>query len=135
MRKILLSLLLFNLVLSQPIGYEFLDALKAFEDDKLSNDKQARENLVKLASTDKNSAFLLGYYYKTPKYKNVNIKLSFSYYLQSAKLGEVDAMLITGWNYYKGKGVDYNMKQAKYWLEKAAIAGDKEAEAMLGFIF
>ena len=127
--------MIFNLVLSQPIAYEFLDALKAFEDKDLTNDKEARESLIKLAKDDKNSAFLLGYYYKTKKYNNLNKELSFSYYLQAAKLGEVDAMLITGWNYYKGKGTSFNMKQAKFWLEKAAIAGDKEAESMLEFIF
>ena len=135
MKKILVLLTIFNMLLSQPISYEFLDALEAFEDEDKENDPLARERLKELAKTDKNSAFLLGYYYKTAKYKNLNQKLSFTYYLQSAKLGEVDAMLITGWNYYKGKGVDYNMAQAKFWLEKASIAGDKEAESMLEFIF
>jgi len=135
MKKSLILLTIFNLLLSQSINYEFLDALKAFEDANLDNDKQAREKLIKLARTDKNSAFLLGYYYKTPKYKNLNLKLSFNYYLQSAKLGDTDAMLITGWNYYKGKGTSFDMKQAKHWLEKASIAGDKEAENILNFIF
>ena len=135
MKKSILLLTLFNLIFAQPIEYEFLDALKAFEDKNFDNDKPAREKLIESAKTDKNSAFLLGYYYKTPKYKNLNKKLSFTYYLQSAKLGEVDAMLITGWNYYKGKGTPFNMKQAKFWLERASIAGDKEAENILNFVF
>ena len=135
MKKIFISLIFFNMLVSQPLAYEFLDALQAFEDNNLSNDAKAREHLEQLSHTDKNAAFLLGYYYKTLKYKNINKKLSFKYYLQAAKLGEVDAMLITGWNYYKARGTPYNMTQAKQWLEKAAIAGDKEAEGMLEFIF
>lgn len=135
MRKLFLTLLTFNLLMSQNITYDVLEILKAFEDNDRSNDEYALKDLVILAEDDKNAAFLLGYYYKTAKYKNLNKKLSFKFYLQSAKLGELDAMLITGWNYYKGNGTSYNMKEAKYWLEKAAIAGDKEAEKMLEFIF
>ena len=44
-------------------------------------------------------------------------------------------MLIVGWNYYKGIGFEYDMKNAKLWLEKSAISGDKEAQKLLSFIF
>jgi len=135
MKKLLFLLTLFNILVSQNLQYEFLDALKAFEDNNIQNDKLALETLTPLSNEDKNAAFLLGYYYKTPKYKNLNAEKSFKYYLKAAELGEVDAMLITGWNYYKAKGTSYNMKEAKKWLEKASIAGDKEAESMLNFIF
>jgi len=135
LKNIFLIIVLISAVLSTNIKYEFLDALRVLEDKNMSNDKAAIIKLTKLSNTNKNAAFLLGYYYKTKKFNNIDIKLSSSYYLKAAKLGDIDAMLIVGWNYYKGIGFEYNMKKAKLWLEKSAISGDKEAQKLLSFIF
>lgn len=59
-----------------------------------------------------------------------NPEKAFEWYVKSAELGNVTAMIVTGGLYLDGKGVDKNPSKAVEWYEKAAAAGDPNASML-----
>lgn len=55
-------------------------------------------------------------------------------YMRAAESGVPNASLRLAMAYYEGKGVARDLAAAKHWGEKAAEAGDSEAQMMMGFI-
>ncbi|MCO5230390.1 MAG: sel1 repeat family protein [Chitinophagales bacterium] len=57
---------------------------------------------------------------------------AFSWYLKGAEKGNETCMGRVGVMYHKGEGVQKNIAKAKEWLQKAADAGNDDAEFYLG---
>lgn len=56
--------------------------------------------------------------------------------LKRAEAGDVAAMREAGDCYINGRsGFDKNFRQALYWLEKAAVAGDPQSQMLLGILY
>lgn len=51
--------------------------------------------------------------------------------LQCAEAGDIKAQLLAARLFYAGNGVEKNMEQYEYWLERAAAQGEKSARAKL----
>jgi TPR repeat protein len=136
MMKKLLLLLLAIVVLYAAMNHKFLMAMTYLHDNDASNDKEAVSLLQDAINNDQDrkSAFLLGYYYKTPKYHNINMELSHQNYLKAAKWGDQEAKMIVAWNFYKGKGCSKDIAQAKEMLTQLAIAGNNKAKEILKFV-
>lgn len=75
-------------------------------------------------TTNPDATFLLGVAYGETLY----------WYETAAKLGDKDAMLATGWLYYKGEATKQDLEKAKMWFQKAAELGDQDAAEMVRFI-
>ena len=56
---------------------------------------------------------------------------AFSQLLPCAEAGEVKAQLLVARLYYAGNGVQKDLEQYRYWLQRAADLGDKSARARL----
>ncbi len=57
------------------------------------------------------------------------------WYEIAAKLGDKDAMMLSGWLYYKADDIPQNLELAKSWFQKASeLGGDKEALQMVQLI-
>jgi len=136
MMKKLLLLLLAIVVLYAAMNHKFLVAMTYLHDNDPSNDKKAVKLLTDAINNDKDrkSAFLLGYYYKTEKYHDINMHASHSNYLKAANWGDEEAKMIVAWNFYKGKGCSKDISQAKNMLTQLSIAGNNKAKEILKFI-
>jgi len=136
MMKKLLLLLLAIVVLYAAMNHKFLMAMTYLHDNDTSNDKEAVSLLQDAINNDSDSksAFLLGYYYKTEKYNDINMNASHNNYLKAANWGDEEAKMIVAWNYYKGKGCSKDVAQAKELLTQLAIAGNDKAKEVLKFV-
>jgi len=136
MMKKLLLLLLAIVVLYAAMNHKFLRAMTYLHDNDTSNDKEAVSLLQDAINNDhdRKSAFLLGYYYKTKKYHDINMALSHNNYLKAANWGDEEAKMIVAWNFYKGKGCSKDAAQAKELLTQLAIAGNDKAKEVLKFV-
>lgn len=136
MKRLIILVVFLTLIIAEA-NFHFLQALGKLKDDDKSNNQSAIKDLIVLAEkqNEPNAAYLLGYYYKTEKFQEINMNKSHNYYLKAAELGDKEAMLIVGWNFYKGIGCKGDLKKAKFWLEKLAILGDETAEEMLEYIY
>ena len=135
MKKLLL-LLVAVIVLYAVVNHKFLTAMTYLHDNNPSNDSQAVSLLQDAINNDqdKRSAFLLGYYYKSNKYNDINMNASHDNYLKAANWGDKEAKMIVAWNFYKGKGCSKNISQAKELLTELAIAGNNKAKEVLKFV-
>ena len=123
-------------VLYAVVNHKFLMAMTYLHDSNPNNDNKAVALLEDAINNDQDrkSAFLLGYYYKTSKYNNVNMNKSHDNYLKSATWGDEEAKMIVAWNFYKGKGCSKDIGQAKEMLTQLAIAGNAKAKEVLKFV-
>jgi TPR repeat protein len=135
MKKLLL-LLLVVVALYAALNHKFLLAMTYLHDSDPSNDKKAVSLLQDAINqdSDRKSAFLLGYYYKTEKYDAVNMEASHNNYLKAANWGDEEAKMIVAWNFYKARGCDKNIAQAKEMLTQLSIAGNAKAKEVLKFV-
>ena len=135
MKKLLLLLVAVVLVYAA-VNHKFLEAMAYLHDNDASNDSKAVSLLQDAINNDqdKKSAFLLGYYYKTSKYNAINMNASHNNYLKAANWGDKEAKMIVAWNFYKGKGCDKDISQAKEMLTQLAIAGNAKAKEVLKFV-
>ena len=135
MKKLLLLLLAVVLVYAA-MNHKFLEAMAYLHDNDASNDTKAISLLTDAINNDKDrkSAFLLGYYYKTEKYNNVNLELSHQNYLKAAQWGDDEAKMIVAWNFYKGRGCSRDVAEAKKLLTELSIAGNAKAKEILKFV-
>jgi len=136
MMKKLLLLLVAIVLLYAAINHKFLEAMAYLHDNDASNDTKAIALLTDAINNDKDrkSAFLLGYYYKTEKYNNINLELSHQNYLKAAQWGDKEAKMIVAWNFYKGRGCSKEIAQAKKLLTELSIAGNAKAKEILKFV-
>ena len=136
MMKKLLLLILAIVVLYAAMNHKFLVAMTYLHDNDTSNDKKAVKLLTDAIENDKDrkSAFLLGYYYKTEKYHDINMNASHNNYLKAANWGDEEAKMIVAWNFYKGKGCSKDIRQAKNMLTQLSIAGNNKAKEILKFV-
>ena len=133
------KILLFGLavvLLYAAINHKFLLAMAYLHDASFTNDKTAVALLedAKLNDNDVKSAFLLGYYYKTKKYKALNLKKSHENYLFAAQRGSEEAKMLVAWNFYKGLGCAIDKSKSKELLTELAIAGNSKAKEILKFV-
>ncbi len=135
MRKLLL-LLIFVVLVYAAVNHKFLQAMAYLHDSDASNDSKAVTLLTDAINNDndRKSAFLLGYYYKTSKFNNINMNASHNNYLKAANWGDAEAKMIVAWNLYKGKGCSKNVRQAKDMLTQLSIAGNAKAKEVLKFV-
>lgn len=136
MMKKLILLLLAVIVLYAAINHKFLEAMTYLHDSDSSNDAKA-VTLLKEAidqDQDRKSAFLLGYYYKSEKYNNIDFTASHNNYLKAAKWGDKEAKMIVAWNFYKGKGCPKDIAKSKDMLTQLAIDGNDKAKEVLKFV-
>jgi TPR repeat protein len=135
MKKLLLLLIAVILVYAA-VNHKFLQAMAYLHDSDASNDSKAVSLLQDAINTDsdKKSAFLLGYYYKTSKFNAINMNASHNNYLKAANWGDEEAKMIVAWNFYKGKGCSKDISQAKDMLTQLAIAGNTKAKEVLKFV-
>ena len=136
MMKKLLLLLVAIVLLYAAINHKFLEAMAYLHDNDASNDTKAIALLTDAINNDKDrkSAFLLGYYYKTEKYNNINLELSHQNYLKAAQWGDKEAKMIVAWNFYKGRGCSRDVAEAKKLLTELSIAGNAKAKEILKFV-
>ena len=135
MKKLLLLLLAVVLVYAA-MNHKFLEAMAYLHDNDASNDTKAVSLLTDAINNDNDSksAFLLGYYYKTEKYNNINMELSHQNYLKAAQWGDNEAKMIVAWNFYKGRGCSRDVAEAKKLLTELSIAGNAKAKEILKFV-
>ncbi len=62
--------------------------------------------------------------------KAENMEKALEWYLKSAELGNINAMIMAGGLYYEGEGTDKNPRKALEWYEKAAATGDSMAQML-----
>ncbi len=101
---------------------------------KTQSRSSRRKSLWDDNDSDRKSAFLLGYYYKTEKYNSIDMLASHNNYLKAANWGDEEAKMIVAWNFYKGKGCDKNIAQSKEMLTQLSIAGNAKAKEVLKFV-
>ncbi len=123
-------LVLSHLLLASP---SYLIALEYYYDEDSSNDLTCIE-LLKNEKNNSDAAFLVAVAYDQGEMLKKNDVKALKYYELSASLGDKDALVISGWRYYKGIGCDTNIQQAKSYFIKAAKHGDKEAKDLLDII-
>ena len=118
------------------INHKFLTAMSYLHDNNPTNDGEAVTLLQDAINNDqdKKSAFLLGYYYKTEKFNDINMNASHDNYLKAASWGDQEAKMIVAWNFYKGKGCSKDISQAKEMLTQLSIAGNNKATEVLKFV-
>ena len=135
MKKLLLLLLAVVLVYAA-MNHKFLEAMAYLHDNDASNDTKAVSLLTDAINNDndRKSAFLLGYYYKTEKYNNINLGLSHQNYLKASQWGDDEAKMIVAWNFYKGRGCSRDVAEAKKLLTELSIAGNAKAKEILKFV-
>ncbi|CAA6809851.1 MAG: Unknown protein [uncultured Sulfurovum sp.] len=135
MKKLLL-LIVAVVVLYAAINHKFLMAMTYLHDNDVNNDAKAVTLLTEAINndSDRKSAFLLGYYYKTEKYNAINMNSSHENYLKAANWGDEEAKMIVAWNFYKGKGCTKDIAQAKEMLTQLSIAGNAKAKEVLKFV-
>lgn len=136
MMKKFLLLIIAVIVLYAAMNHKFLEAITYLKDNDASNDAKA-VSLLKDAinnDSDRKSAFLLGYYYKSAKFNNINLTTSHNNYLKASSWGDKEAKMIVAWNFYKGRGCSKNIAKAKELLTQLAIAGDDKAKEVLKFV-
>ena len=135
MKKFLL-LILAVIVLYAAMNHKFLEAMTYLHDNNPNNDAKAVALLTDAINNDhdRKSAFLLGYYYKTAKFNNINMSTSHENYLKAASWGDDEAKMIVAWNFYKARGCEKNIAQAKEMLTQLAIAGNTKAKEILKFV-
>lgn len=124
------------MVLYAAMNHKFLEAMTYLHDNDPSNDAKAvtlLEDAIK-NDQDRKSAFLLGYYYKSAKFNNINLMVSHENYLKAATWGDKEAKMIVAWNFYKARGCTKDIKRAKEMLTQLAIAGDAKAKEVLKFV-
>lgn len=64
--------------------------------------------------------------FRVQDYRSAFIRL-----LPEAKAGQADAQYAVGYMYYYGQGVVENRKKSRYWIERAANAGQPDAVSAL----
>ena len=135
MKKILLLGVAFVLLYAAA-NHKFLLAMAYLHDSNFANDKKAVTLLEEAKTQDRDikSAFLLGYYYKTRKYRAVNLHKSHENYLYAANRGDEVAKMLVAWNFYRGIGCTVNRDKAKKLLTELAIAGNSKAKEILKFV-
>ncbi len=135
MRKILL-LGLVVVLLYATVNHKFLLAMAYLHDSDLHNDAKAVTLLKEAAENDRDrkSAFLLGYYYKTKKYKIMDYTKSHKYYLTAANMGDNEAKMLVAWNFYKGLGCEKSVNKSRDLLTELAIGGNDKAKEVLKFV-
>lgn len=135
MKKILLLALAVVLVYAA-VNHKFLRAMAYLHDSDISNDSKAVALLedAKTNDNDRKSAFLLGYYYKTKKFKALDPFKSHENYLFAANLGDEEAKMLVAWNFYKGIGCTQSVEKSKDLLTELAIAGNDKAKEILKFV-
>jgi len=135
MKKILL-ILLAVILLYAVVNRKFIEAMAYLHDDDLSNDSKAVALLEDAITNDQDSksAFLLGYYYKSKKYKAIDLSKSHKNYLIASQLGDSEAKMLVAWNFYKGRGCSKDIQKAKKLLTELAIAGNSKAKEILKFV-
>lgn len=111
-------------------------AMTYLHDNDFSNDAKAVSLLNEAINNDndRKSAFLLGYYYKTEKYNAIDMQASHNNYLKAANWGDEEAKMIVAWNFYKARGCERNIAQAKEMLTQLSIAGNEKAKEVLKFV-
>lgn len=125
-------MLLFFLSLSaQELRY--LEALDAYYDQSQENDAASIAALTLEAKEASNAdaAFLIALSYEQGSHTELNETLALQWYEEAASLGDVDAMMISGWRRYKGEGCNVSLDAAKRWFEQAASKGEDEATRLL----
>jgi TPR repeat protein len=60
-----------------------------------------------------------------------NYRESFVLLLPEAREGQPDAMYAVGFMYYYGLGVVENRKKAWYWINRAAVSGQPDAQCAM----
>ena len=135
MKKLLLLIVAVVLVYAA-LNHKFLEAMTYLHDNDSSNDAKAVSLLTDAINNDadRKSAFLLGYYYKTSKFNNINMNASHNNYLKAANWGDEEAKMIVAWNFYKARGCEKDVSQAKDILTQLAIAGNTKAKEVLKFV-
>ncbi len=136
MIKKILLLTLAVVLLYAAMNHKFLMAMSYLHDNDSSNDAKAVALLNDAIEHDhdRKSAFLLGYYYKSKKYHNINMERSHQNYLKAAKWGDNEAKMIVAWNFYKGRGCSQDIAQAKELLTQLSIDGNEKAKEILKFV-
>jgi len=131
MRFILITLLICKLILQADENY--LLALSYYYDSNKSNDAQALK-LLKKEVKNADASFLIALAYDQGSIVEKDPSKALFWYEKAANLGDIDAIMITGWRYYKGEGYKKDYEKAAFWFEKAATLGDKEAIGLLNII-
>lgn len=98
----------------------------------------------KISSSGEECVSLRGYYVDVAQAFNLDInksilkrllnedeEVSYHYYLDGAKSGNIFSMYKAGVYALEGKGCDVDLEIAKYWLEKAASNGHEDAKRAL----
>jgi TPR repeat protein len=100
---------------------------------------QALENLFQSANNGFVKAkFELGklYYFGNKQLKiSKNYPKAFEYYSLAAEQGHALSEYYLGFMYFKGQGVDFDTKQAIFWLGQSANQGVNEALDLLGRVY
>ena len=125
--KRFILLIIFTIALFAYLNKDLIMASLYLKDSNPNNDK-----LVNNKNVD--AAFLLGYYYKSSKYNDINLNKSFYYYKLASNLGDKKAKMILSWYYYKGIGVKKSKDKAIQLLKELAIDGDDNAIEILKFV-
>lgn len=136
MTKKVVILILLTVLLYAVVNHKFLTAILYLQDSNLANDRKAVKLLEEAVTKnrDSKSAFLLGYYYKTDKYKAIDLHKSHKYYMIASNLGDNEAKMLVAWNLYKGIGCTKNLNKSKSLLTQLAIAGNSKAKEILKFV-
>ncbi len=82
---------------------------------------------AKASSGDAAAACELGQIYLDGDGVKKSNKTAFTYFRQSAELGNAEGMYMTGWCYRMGRGTSKNLDLAKEWWTKAAAKGHSRA--------
>ena len=81
------------------------------------------------------SACMMGHQYHLQhgieSFRVQNYRESFVLLLPEAKQGQPDAMYAVGFMYYYGLGVVENRKKAWYWINRAAVNGQPDAQCAI----
>lgn len=135
MKKILLFISI-AILLYAAINHKFLVAISYLHDNDPGNDSKAVTLLQEAVEDDHDtkSAFLLGYYYRSPRFHAIDLKRSHTYYLKAAQWGDDDAKMIVAWQFYKGIGCKKDIEMSKTFLTQLAIRGNEKAKEILKFV-
>lgn len=89
------------------------------------------------STSNARSLFTVGTLYEHGIFYTQNLTISTSWYLLSAKKGDLLAMHKLARCYLEGTGVDANLRKAKYWVLKAMKIrmADQEKEALRNLLF
>ncbi len=87
---------------------------------------------IKAENGDAKAQYRIGWYYKNgAKGFNSDCSKALEWLKKSAENNYAPAEYYLGWCYYYGSCVEKDVAQARYWYEKAAIHGYKQAKEML----